>query len=556
MSSPRPLDDIEGFLARHEKKELVRFTTVGSVDDGKSTLIGRLLHDTGSVFEDQLRAVKKASRGRVEEEIDFSLFTDGLLAEREQGITIDVAYRYFSTERRKFIIADTPGHEQYTRNMATGASTADIAIILLDARLGVLPQSRRHAAIASLLGISQLVVAVNKMDLVSYDEAVFTALCREFGAFTEKLAFDGVSFVPVSAKRGDNVVSPGEGTPWYSGPTLLGLLDALPLKQASPDEPFRFPVQFVLRPNLDYRGFAGMIARGVVRAGDTVVVLPSGKTTTVAAIDTFEGPLSHAPAPLSVTLRLSDEVDVSRGEMLADAASPPISSRDLTASLVWLSERAFEPGRKLLMKHTTRWVPARIAAVLGKRSLSTLELEKTDGIAMNDIVEARIHTTRPVFCDPYRASRATGAFILVDALDNATVAAGMISAAKPTSGRNVEGPVTAAERAERLGHRAALVRLAGEAARVERALFDLDVYAVVMEPIAAIPDVVARLVGAGLVVLLHDVDDATYEACARASVRGGPFPPVELDMRATSGEIARHVLARIAHHEVAGGESI
>ncbi|MBK6513411.1 MAG: GTP-binding protein [Polyangiaceae bacterium] len=547
--SAGPLADIEGFLARHEQKELVRFTTVGSVDDGKSTLIGRLLHDTGSVFDDQLRAVRKASVGRVEEEIDFSLFTDGLLAEREQGITIDVAYRYFSTETRKFIIADTPGHEQYTRNMATGASTADIAIILIDARLGVLAQSRRHATIASLLGISQLVVAVNKMDLVDFAQGRFAELKAEFAAFTAKLHFDGVSFVPVSAKRGDNVVAPSDRTPWYGGPTLLGLLETLPVRRARPDEPFRFPVQSVVRPNLDYRGFAGFVARGIVRAGDEVVVLPSGRTTRIASVDTFEGSVTHAPAPLSVTLRLTEEVDVSRGEMIAALHDPPVASCDVTATLVWLSERAFDPHRKLLLKHTSRWVPARVAAIEGRRSLGTLELEPTTAIQMNDIAVVRLHTTRPIFTDPYAICRVTGAFILVDALDNGTVAAGMVSSAIPMRGRRAEGPVTAEERAERLGHRAAAVALAGEAVRVERALFERGVFAVALEPQAALPEVVGRLCSAGLVVLLVDLDDAQRAEClGRAELA--------LDMRATSGDVAQHILEIVTAEQVDTGAGI
>lgn len=551
-----PLADIEGFLSKHEQKELVRFTTVGSVDDGKSTLIGRLLHDTGAVFDDQLRAVKKASLGRVEEEIDFSLFTDGLLAEREQGITIDVAYRYFATETRKFIIADTPGHEQYTRNMATGASTADIAIILLDARLGVLPQSRRHATIASLLGISQLVVAVNKMDLVDYDEAVFDRLVAEFGGFTEKLAFDGVSFVPVSAKRGDNVVEPSGRTPWHRGHTLLGLLETLPVRRVGDDEPLRFPVQSVLRPNLDYRGFAGWVARGVVRPGEEIVVLPSGRTTRIAAVDSYEGALSHASAPLSVTLRLTEEIDVSRGDMIASKQAPPIASCNLSASIVWLSERPFEPHRKLLLKHTSRWVPARIAGIEGRRALGTLATEPATSISMNDIALVRIHTHRPVFCDPYRENRSMGAFILVDALENTTVAAGMISSAEPVHDRRSEGSVTATERAERMGHRAGLVRLSGESVRVERSLFEQGVSAIAIEPGAATTDVVSKLCEAGLVVLLHDLDDAVHEACVDRIRTRPAADVVVLDLRTAPGDIAQHVLTAVSAVEVEVGGGI
>jgi sulfate adenylyltransferase large subunit len=546
VTQPDPLSDIEGYLARHEQKELVRFVTVGSVDDGKSTLIGRVLHDTNMVYDDQLAAVKKASRARGEEDIDFSLFTDGLIAEREQGITIDVAYRYFSTETRKFIIADTPGHEQYTRNMATGASTADIAVILLDARLGILPQSRRHAAIASLLGISQLLVAVNKMDLVDYDERVFRELEIGFRAFLSNLKFDGASFVPVSAKRGDNVVAKSERTPWYAGPTLLDLLQTLPVRRAREDQPFRFPVQTVLRPNLDYRGFAGWVARGVVRAGDDVVVLPSGRTTKVAGIDTFEGSVTHAAAPTSVTLRLADEVDVSRGEMIAPAGSPPTASIDFEATVVWLSDKAFDPGNALLLKHTSRWVPARVQGIVGKLSLETLELGpaqplQTGAIQMNDLVRVRFHASRPIFCDAYGESRGTGAFVLVDALSNATVAAGMIESARPMDSRRRQGAVTAVERAERLGHRAALVRIAADGPGVERALFDRGVVAVTLDAGTASPDTVERLVAAGLVVLVVDVADEAFTAYAARA--GGE---VCLDLSGAPGDPALHVASKVA----------
>ena len=543
--------DIEGFLARHEAKELVRFTTVGSVDDGKSTLIGRMLHDVGAVFDDQLRAVKKATAARVgDEEIDFSLFTDGLIAEREQGITIDVAYRYFSTETRKFIIADTPGHEQYTRNMATGASTADIAIILLDARLGVLPQSRRHAAIASLLGISQLIVAVNKMDLAAYAEARFEELCREFSAFTGKLSFEGVSFVPVSAKKGDNVVERSERMSWYAGQTLLGLLETLPIRKASADEPFRFPVQTVIRPHLDYRGFAGWVARGIVRVGDDVMVLPSGRTTKIAGIDTFKGPLTQASAPLSVTLRLADEVDVSRGEMIVAKSVPPTATVELEASLVWLSERPHEPTRKLLMKHTSRWVPARVASLVGKLSLTTLDVQPASAIELNDIVRVRLSTARPIFCDPYLEGRDTGAFILVDAIDNSTVAAGMVEAPRESGRIERDGPVDLSERAERLGHRSALVRVASDGVRLERLLFHSEINALAVGHTH--PEVVSSLVRAGTVVIVEAVSDESFLVLSRVVA-----PAIALDLRASSGDLARHVVAAVTGTpNEAGGSGI
>ena len=346
--------DIEGYLARHEQKELCRFVAVGSVDDGKSTLIGRLLYESKGLYEDQLHAVKRATRQRAAdgepEEIDFSLFTDGLKAEREQGITIDVAYRYFSTEKRKFIIADTPGHVQYTRNMATGASTADVAIILIDARLGVLPQSRRHAYIAHLLGIRHLLVAVNKMDLVDYARPRFEELSAAFGAFASRLSFESVRFFPISAKRGDNVVTPSARTPWFDGGTLLSHLETVPLRRDRRAEPLRLPVQIVLRPHLDYRGFAGQLGSGTVRRGDEIVVLPSGKRARVRAIDTWEGEIEEAAAPMSIALRLDQEVDVSRGDLLAGVDDPPRIERRFEAMLVWLSERPFDPARALLSR--------------------------------------------------------------------------------------------------------------------------------------------------------------------------------------------------------------
>ena len=550
------LTDIEGYLARHEQKELVRFALVGSVDDGKSTLIGRLLHDTHGVYEDQLAAVKKASKTRGEEEIDFSLFTDGLKAEREQGITIDVAYRYFSTERRKFIIADTPGHVQYTRNMATGASTADIAVILLDARLGVLPQSRRHAAIASLLGIKQLIVAVNKMDLVDYAEQPYRDLEAAFAPFLGRLAFDGVTFIPVSATRGVNVVHKSEHTPWYAGETMLGTLDSVSISKPqaadATEDPLRFPVQTVIRPHLDYRGFAGWVARGVARPGDEVMILPSGRRTRIASVETYEGALTHAPAPFSLTLRLTDEVDVSRGEMITAVDRPATASTDIEATLVWLSERAFDPSRKLLCKHTSRWVPARVARITGKLSLESLELESVAGIELNDIVSARVHLARPLFCDPYTACRATGAFVLVDALDNATVAAGMITSATEVAVRRAEGRPTAVERADRLGHRAGVFRLAGDLHGVERALFDRGIAAVALAGASLSPAAVAAVVEAGLVVLVAETDDAGFGSLSGAAA-GRPV----LDLRSAPGDVSAHIASAVALPEtVSGGGGI
>ena len=427
MASDRDLiaADIEGYLRRYQGKELLRFVVVGSVDDGKSTLIGRLLYDTGSVYEDQLAAVRKATQLKGAD-IDLSLITDGLAAEREQGITIDVAYRYFSTDRRKFIIADTPGHVQYTRNMATGASTANAAIILIDARLGVLQQSRRHAYIASLLGIRHLGVCVNKMDLVGYDREVFSRISAEFSAFTKNLSFGDVGFVPISALDGANCVHRSERMPWYAGPTVLEFLETVPVHDARDLEHFRFPVQYVLRPTLDYRGFAGRVASGVVKSGDPVAVLPSGKTSRVKAIDVYEGPLREAFAPQSVTIRLEDELDVSRGDMLVRPDDLPLVARSFDAHLVWLTEAPLERGKSYLLKHTTQTVRADVDRIHWRKDMDTLEEVAAPTLALNDIGRVTITAHRALFLDPYDANRETGSFILIDPISNNTVGAGMV----------------------------------------------------------------------------------------------------------------------------------
>jgi bifunctional enzyme CysN/CysC/sulfate adenylyltransferase subunit 1 len=417
--------DIEAYLRRYQDKELLRFVAVGSVDDGKSTLIGRLLFDTGSVYDDQLAAVRKATQMEGVE-IDLSLLTDGLAAEREQGITIDVAYRYFNTERRKFIIADTPGHVQYTRNMVTGASTANAAIILIDARLGVLQQSRRHAYIASLLGIPRLAVCVNKMDLVQYERGVFDAIRAEFASFTENLSFAGVTFFPISALQGANCVHRSALTPWYAGPTVLEFLESVPVQEGLDLDRFRYPVQYVIRPNLDYRGFAGRVASGVVRKGDSIVVLPSGRTTRVKAIDTFEGEIDTAFAPQSVTLRLEDEVDVSRGDMLVHPSAIPTSARTFDAHVVWLSESPLDRAKTYLLKHTTQTVRAGIDRIHWRKDMDTLEEVETPTLGLNDIGRVTLTAHRTVFVDAYATNRETGSFILIDTLTNGTVAAGMI----------------------------------------------------------------------------------------------------------------------------------
>ncbi|HEY2516389.1 MAG TPA: sulfate adenylyltransferase subunit CysN [Polyangiaceae bacterium] len=475
-----------------DEKELLRFVAVGSVDDGKSTLIGRLLHDAHGVYEDQLRSVKRASQ-MAGAEIDFSLFTDGLKAEREQGITIDVAYRYFATAKRKFIIADTPGHVQYTRNMATGASTASVAIILIDARLGVLQQSRRHAFIASLLGIPHLVVGVNKMDLVGYAEETFEAVKREFSAFAGKLGFKDVSFIPMSALRGDNVVARSDKMRFYRGPTVLELLESVPIGDDRNLADFRFPVQTVLRPNLDYRGYAAQIASGVVKKGDSITVLPSKKTSQVVGIDAWGQSLDEAFAPMSVTLRLADEIDVSRGDMIVHPTNLPRVDRRFDAMVVWLHERPLDRAKSYLLKHTTQTVRAQVESVGYQVNLETLEHAPAEKLALNDIGRLSITTHRPLFTDPYATNRSTGAFILIDSLTNDTVAAGMILDGREkrdvddgSAGRDFEHTlVSPTERRQRFGHRGAAVVLKGadraRAFGLERALFDRGAAAVVVE---------------------------------------------------------------------------
>jgi sulfate adenylyltransferase subunit 1 len=424
--------------------DLLRFTTAGSVDDGKSTLIGRLLYDTKQVFEDQLDHVAQASERRGGEGVlDLALLTDGLRAEREQGITIDVAYRYFATVKRRFIIADCPGHQQYTRNMVTGASTADLSVILLDARKGVLEQSKRHAFISALLGIPHLVVAVNKMDLVDYSQERFEELVAEFGGFAEKLNGIGtgtgmgrdIAYIPMSALNGDNVVDRSEHMDWYQGPThptLLELLEDVEVAYDHPyDRPARFPVQWVIRPaqGSDYRGYAGQMASGALRAGEEVVVLPASRRTTIAAIDTYDGELTEALAPMSVTLRLSDEIDISRGETIARPEQPPTVARELEADVCWMTDQPLRPGGRYIVKHTTREVTAIVDELRDHVDVHTLERAGAPAeLALNDIGRVRLRTNAPLVFDPYDQNRRTGAFILIDESSNNTVGAGLVVA--------------------------------------------------------------------------------------------------------------------------------
>ncbi|MBV8865641.1 MAG: sulfate adenylyltransferase subunit CysN [Acidobacteriaceae bacterium] len=421
------VEPIEAFLDRDQVKDLLRFTTAGSVDDGKSTLIGRLLYDSRNVYEDQIESVSKASIGRNAGAIDFSLLTDGLRAEREQGITIDVAHRYFTTPKRKFIIADTPGHEQYTRNMVTGASTADLAIVLVDARKGLLPQSRRHAYIASLLGLEHLVIAVNKMDLVGYDEQVFTNIERDFREFLKSFRTIAPYFLPISALRGDHVVHRSRRMPWFDGPSLLEYLEEVPVEVSVRQKPFRFPVQRVVRPNQSFRGYAGTVVSGQVSPGDPVTVLPSGLRTRVARIVTFDGELDEAHAGQSVTVTFEDQVDASRGDLITATVDAPQTSAALEATLVWLNEKPAELRKRYRLKHNTRQEWAELKQISYRININSLDHEAASSLEMNAIGVVQLETARPLAFDPYVTNRATGSFILIDSVTNATVAAGMIS---------------------------------------------------------------------------------------------------------------------------------
>ena len=419
--------NIEAYLAQHERKDLLRFLTCGNVDDGKSTLIGRLLHDSKLIYEDQLAAVQKDSKKYgTTGEVDLALLVDGLQAEREQGITIDVAYRYFSTAKRKFIIADTPGHEQYTRNMATGASTCDLAIILIDARNGVQTQTRRHSYIVSLLGIKHVVVAINKMDIVGYDEKVFEKIRADYDAFADSLELADVTFIPISALKGDNIVNPSSTMPWYAGSTLMHHLETVHIAGDRNLSDFRFPVQLVNRPNLNFRGYCGTIASGIVKAGDEVMVLPSRKTNRVKSIVTFEGEQTEAFAGMAVTLTLEKEVDISRGDILVSPGNPPAVGQAFEAMLVWMAEQPLSPGKQYYVKHATKMTNAVVREIRHRVNVNTLAHEMADRLALNEIAQVIVDLDQPVAFDPYKRNRATGAFVLIDRLTHGTVGAGMI----------------------------------------------------------------------------------------------------------------------------------
>ncbi len=429
--------NIKEFLDKDEQKDLLRFLTAGSVDDGKSTLIGRLLFDSKKIYEDQLDALERDSKrmGNAGDHIDYALLLDGLKAEREQGITIDVAYRYFSTNNRKFIIADTPGHEQYTRNMITGGSTANLAIILVDARTGVITQTRRHTYLVSLLGIKHVVLAVNKMDLVGFDKQIFDQIVSDYKAFVSSMNIPDITCIPLSALDGDNVVEKSDRTPWYEGPSLLDFLETVPIDQDRNFEDFRYPVQYVLRPNLDFRGFCGKVSSGIVRKGDTVMALPSGKTSKVKSIVTYDGELDYAFPPQCITITLEDEIDVSRGEMLVHPDNLPIADRNFEAMLVWMDEEPMDVNKQFYIKHTTNLTRARVDSIRYKVNVNTMEQLSVDNgqltidnlpMKLNEIARVVFTTGKELFFDPYQKNKQTGAFILIDPITNNTSAVGMI----------------------------------------------------------------------------------------------------------------------------------
>ncbi|MEC7121321.1 MAG: sulfate adenylyltransferase subunit CysN [Pseudomonadota bacterium] len=499
--------DILAYLKQHENKDMLRFLTCGNVDDGKSTLIGRLLYDSKLIYEDQLEAVTRDSKksGTQGDAPDLALLVDGLQAEREQGITIDVAYRYFSTEKRKFIIADTPGHEQYTRNMATGASTCDLAIILIDARYGVQTQTRRHSYIAGLLGIQHIVVAVNKMDLVGFSAERFDEIQADYLAFAEQLGSRkpaDIQFVPLSALRGDNVVNLSAEMPWYQGQTLMSILETVQINRDVTQADFRFPVQYVNRPNLDFRGFAGTVAAGTVRVGDQVMALPSGKTSTVERIVTYDGDLTSARVGQAVTLTLTDEIDISRGDMLTHAGYTPSLSSAVRATVVWMTEHPLVKGKLYDFKVGTQSVPGRVSQINYRIDVNTLAHLPADEVELNGIADVVIEFDRPVAFDRYQDSRLTGAMIMIDRLSNITIGAGMIEAAERPSVQQTQ--VTAEERAARLGQKPAVIALEArwfeQVDQLQRALFQQGIVAIAKSTASA--DDVALVQSTGVTFLV------------------------------------------------------
>ncbi len=504
--------DINAYLEKHQHKSLLRFITCGSVDDGKSTLIGRLLYESKMLFDDQLAALEADSKkvGTRGGEIDYALLLDGLAAEREQGITIDVAYRFFSTDRRKFIVADTPGHEQYTRNMVTGASTADLAIILVDARKGLLVQTRRHSTIVSLLGIRHVVLAINKMDLVDYSQEVFERIQAEYLAFAKQIGLQSVTIIPISGVAGDNIVERSANTPWYTGPVLMPHLETVQIDEEFLEhQSFRMPVQWVNRPNLDFRGFAGTIAGGSITPGTRIRVLPSGQESTVTRIVTADGDLPVAVANQSITLTLADEIDISRGDVICTPAQPAQVASQFDAHVVWMGELPLEAGRSFLLKIATKTVTATVSRVLHQINVNTQQTAPADKLEMNGIGLVQLRLDRDIAFDPYTANRDTGGFILIDRIHNGTVAAGMLVQAAQEAAKNVGEQINAADRAAQKHQRAQLLHIEGQgeaavqqALALEAALFARGHHVYRLGAGYAQPaEVAAALLDAGLIVI-------------------------------------------------------
>ncbi len=519
--------DIDAYLAQHEQKELMRFLTCGNVDDGKSTLIGRLLHDSKMIYEDQLAAVqadsvKSGTTGAGK--IDLALLVDGLQAEREQGITIDVAYRYFSTSTRKFIIADTPGHEQYTRNMATGASTCDLAVILIDARYGVQTQTKRHSFIASLLGIKQIIVAINKMDLMEYSEEVYNKIKQDYLDFTSTLDLGNIHFIPMSALDGDNVVNPSKNMPWYTGKPMMETLNTIEIATDRNFTDARFPVQYVNRPNLDFRGFCGTVASGVFHKGDSITVLPSGKTSKIKSIVTYDGDLDEAFTSMAVTLTMEDEIDISRGDMIVGTSSvQPIVADKFNASIVWMDEKTMIPGRQYVIKLATRAVSGSISAINYRIDVNTLEHHDATELQLNEIASCTVSVNAPVVFDSYKGNKGTGAFIIIDRLSNVTVGAGMITGESENEDLS---HVSADERAARFNQKATTINLTGShsqdiAYQLERKLFDTGHATTVLEPKTANDALIDAIKNAGLICLSVnnqlDLTDLSFD-CDKQSI--------------------------------------
>ena len=555
--------DIDAYLKSHETKSLLRFITCGSVDDGKSTLIGRLLYDSKMIFEDQLAALENDSKkvGTQGQEIDFALLVDGLAAEREQGITIDVAYRFFSTDKRKFIVADTPGHEQYTRNMATGASTADVAILMIDARKGILTQTRRHSFIVSLLGLKHVVLAVNKLDIVNYDRAVYDQIVEDYRTFAADLGFDSITPIPMSALKGDNITEKSGETPWYNGPTLMAYLESVQVGDAYREKPFRMPVQWVNRPDLDFRGFSGQIASGAIKPGDKIKALPSAKESTVARIVTHDGDLDEAVAGQSVTLTLADEIDISRGDAICTAAHPCEVSDQFRSTIIWMSENELLPGRTYLMKIGTVTAQATIAQPRHAIDVNTMEERAARTLHLNEIGVCHLNLDRQIAFDPYGENRDTGGFILIDRLSNETVGAGMIDfALRRASNIHMQAlDIDKAARAELKGQRPAMLWFTGLsgsgkstiANALEKKLFAMGRHTAILdgdnvrhglnqdlgftdadrvENIRRVSEVGKLMVDAGLIVLVSFISPFRSERrMARQMMEDGEFVEIHID---------------------------